>query len=110
MPATNNGLYQSGKFQQAIAYRHFKERLSEKNGFRYYWDDVAKAPYSYNATEKKFATYDDERSIELKTKYTLDNKLGGIMFWEISNDLYQGGLTDVIYKTKNNYREITKRK
>ena len=110
VPATNNGLYQSGKFQQAIAYRHFKERLSEKNGFRYYWDDVAKAPYSYNATEKKFATYDDERSIELKTKYTLDNKLGGIMFWELSNDLYQGGLTDVIYKTKNNYREITKRK
>ena len=105
VPSTNNGLYQSGKFKQGIAYRHFPERLSAKNGYQSYWDDVAKAPYSYNATEKKFATYDDERSIELKTKYVKDKGLGGIMFWEISNDKYKGGLVDVINETIESYNE-----
>jgi chitinase len=48
----NNGLYQSGKFKRGIPYRKFSELLSEKSGYTSYWDDTAKAPYSYNATEK----------------------------------------------------------
>ena len=108
VPATNNGLYQSGKFKQGISYRDFPEHLSAKSGYKSYWDDIAKAPYSYNATEKKFATYDDERSIELKTKYVINKGLGGIMFWEITNDIHKGGLVDVINKTKENYGPVIK--
>ena len=107
--ATNNGLYQSGKFKQGIAYRHFAEKLSTANGYQYYWDDVAKAPYSYNAAEKKFATYDDKRSIELKTKYVINHRLGGIMFWEITNDVYKGGLVDVIQQTIKSYHPDAKK-
>ena len=110
VPATNNGLYQSGKFKQGISYRHFPERLSAKTGFQSYWDEIANAPYSYNATEKKFATYDDERSIELKTRYVIDKGLGGIMFWEITNDIHKGGLVDVINKTKESYSPVSKNK
>jgi chitinase len=110
VPATNNGLYQSGKFKQGISYRDFPERLSAKSGYTSYWDDIAKAPYSYNATEKKFATYDDERSIELKTRYVINKGLGGIMFWEITNDIYKGGLVDVINKTKESYSPASKNK
>jgi chitinase len=110
VPAADNGLYQSGKFKQGIPYRNFSERLSEKSGFTSYWDDTAKAPYSYNATEKKFATYDDERSIELKTKYVIDQGLGGIMFWQIGGDIHKGGLVDVINKTKASYSPVSKKK
>lgn len=102
VPPTDNGLYQNGKFKQAISYRNFAERLSANTGYQSYWDDIAKAPYSYNAKEKKFATYDDERSIKLKTQYAIDKGLGGIMFWEITNDIHKGGLVDVINKTKGN--------
>lgn len=103
VPAENNGLYQTGKFKQGIPFRSFAERLSAKSGYQSYWDDAAKAPYSYNATEKKFATYDDERSIELKTKYVLDKKLGGIMFWQLGSDKLKNGLLEVINKTKASY-------
>lgn len=103
VPPDSNGLYQAGKFKQAIAYRDFPKLLSEQSGYRSYWDDVAKAPYSYHAAEKKFATYDNERSIELKTKYVIDKGLGGIMFWEICNDRHKGGLVDVIYDTRASY-------
>jgi len=102
--ATNNGLYQSGKFKEGISYHDFPERLSAKSGYKSYWDDIAKAPYSYNETEKRFATYDDKRSIELKTKYVIDKGLGGIMFWEVSNDIHKGGLVDMINTTKESYR------
>lgn len=101
VPAENNGLYQPGKFKQGISYNEFPAKLSESNGYQYFWDDTAKAPYSYNAKDKRFATYDDKHSIELKTKYVIDNKLGGIMFWEITNDTYKDGLVDVIVNTLN---------
>jgi chitinase len=102
--STANGLYQSGKFKQGINYKKFSTELSTQNGFIAYWDDVAKAPYSYNAAKKLFITYDDKRSMEIKTKYVADRKLNGIMFWEITNDTYSGGLLDTIDSVKKKYK------
>lgn len=101
VPSTRNGLYQAGKFKMGINYNKFKTELSEANGFISYWDDVAKAPYAYNATKGLFITYDDKRSIGIKTKYAIDNKLNGIMFWEITNDTHRDGLLDAIHRVKN---------
>jgi chitinase len=96
VPSVSNGLYQPGKFKAGIPYKKFPATLSEQKGFTYYWDDVAKAPYLYNATEKLFVTYDDKRSVELKTKYALEHRLNGIMFWELADDSYTDGLLDAI--------------
>jgi chitinase len=80
-------------FQQKYAsnfrvggYSYIKDSLSKKEGFKTYWDKKAKAPYIFNAAEKKFATYDDERSVKYKCKYVKKHKLGGVMFWEYSSD------------------------
>jgi chitinase len=97
--STNNGLYQSGKFKAGIDFKNFDQEISEQKGFVKYWDDVAKAPYSYNAAEKLFITYDDKRSLALKTKYAIDHKLDGIMFWELSLDTDKDGLLDAIIQT-----------
>jgi len=96
VPDTRHGLYQSGKFKTGLNYNRFKTELSKEKGFVSYWDDVAKAPYSYNAAEKLFITYDDKRSMELKARYVTEHRLNGIMFWEITNDTYTGGLLDAI--------------
>ena len=97
--AQNNGLYQSGKFKHFIGYNEFPKRLSAANGFAYYWDDTAKAPYAYNATLKQYATFDDKRSIQIKTRYVLDQKLGGIMFWQLGHDMAKDGLLQTINTT-----------
>ncbi len=76
----NNGLYQSGTFKTSIGFKDFSTRLSKDSGYVYYWDDVVKAPYAYNAAQKLFATFDDKRSIELKSKYIIEKNMGGIMF------------------------------
>lgn len=97
--STNNGLYQSGKFKAGVDFKNFDKQISEQKGFVKYWDDVAKAPYAYNPAEKLFITYDDKRSLALKTQYAIDQKLDGIMFWELSLDTDKDGLLDAIVQT-----------
>jgi len=94
--ATNNGLYQTGKFKMGVNFKKFPIVLA---GMQYYWDETSQAPYGYDATNKLFATFDDKRSMAIKTKYAIDQKLNGIMFWELSLDTYEDGLVDVIYRT-----------
>jgi chitinase len=106
VPNVNNGLYQSGKFKDFIAYSDFPTKLSAKSGFISYWDDKAKAPYMYNAAKKQFATFDDKRSLEIKTRYVADKNLGGIMFWQLLHDTNSGGLLDVIHTIKNSTRDL----
>ncbi len=101
VPDQDHGLYQPGQFKQSIAYKEFPDRLSAKAGYETFWDDTAKAPYAYNKTDHLFATYDDKRSIALKTEYVIKNGLGGIMFWELGLDTYHDGLLDTIQKTRD---------
>jgi chitinase len=98
---SNHGLYQSGNFKQGVAYKNFPTYFSDSSGYRYYWDKKAKAPYQYNKRKTLFATFDDERSIREKSKFIRRKKLGGIMFWELSEDKYKDGLLDVMYKYLN---------
>jgi chitinase len=97
---TNHGLFQPGKFKAYITYKEFDKYLDSSKGFQYYWDSVAQAPYSYNAKDKLFATFDNVQSVALKTKYTRGNHLGGIMFWDLSGDTHENGLLEAIDKAR----------
>ena len=93
---TSNGLNQSGVFKQSVPYKKFSSYFSDTAGFVYHFDKKAKAPYRYNSSKQLFATFDDEKSITNKCRYIRKKKLGGIMFWELSEDIMQGGLTELI--------------
>lgn len=94
-------LYMPGYFLHGFSFKHADDSLSAVAGFEKRWDDIAQAPYAINIARRIQATYDDERSIALKTRYAIDNKLGGIMFWQLVDDKTTGGLLDVIYKNAN---------
>jgi len=96
----NNGLYQAGEHIQGVSFKDFGSFYTEANGWKYFWDDKAKAPYWYNEKEKTFATGDDLASIKAKTEYVKTKKLGGIMFWELPLDATRNGMVDAIYKVK----------
>jgi len=95
----NNGLYQKGTFKYFIGYNQFPTRISESGGYKMFWDEMAQAPYAYNAKDKSFATFDNKKSIEAKTNYVLQKKLGGIMFWQLGHDTANDGLVETINKT-----------
>lgn len=108
----NNGLYQSGKFKRGVSYSALEHYMQENPGFQSYWDDVAQAPYLYNPQAQLFLTHDNELSVSLKTKYAKQKGLGGIMFWQLAEDVApsiksdslpnkevkQEGLLDAIFK------------
>jgi len=96
----SHGLYQSGKFKGAVDFKKYIEEFSAENGFQNYWDSSTQAPYFYNSRKKLFATGDDKKSIRLKTEYTIDKKLQGIMFWELTLDSPANGLLAEIDLTK----------
>jgi chitinase len=100
----NNGLYQNGKFKSFIGYNQFSKRLSTDSGFIFYYDNIAKASYAYNADQKIYATFDDSLSIIEKTKYVISNGLNGIMFWELTLDKRKNGYVDLIDRTIQKYK------
>jgi chitinase len=61
-------------------------------GFTKYRDQTTQAPWLYNASSHIFWTYDDVTSLAYKAKYVSAEGLGGVMFWELSNDTANGAM------------------
>ncbi|MFT4860236.1 MAG: chitinase [Bacteroidia bacterium] len=104
VPPANNGLYQlSGGLQIGwMSYQRIRELYEQDSNFHRFWDEKAEAPYMYNSKDSLMVSYDDTVSVALKTKYTMEKGLGGIMFWELGNDTKEeGSLLDAIYKAAN---------
>ena len=93
---SNQGLYRPAVFDGFTIYKSYQRQFASNNGFTRYWDDTAKVPYCFNATQKLFVTFDDEHSIALKTSYALDKKLNGLLIWELRQDDAQQRLLNAI--------------
>ncbi len=96
---TNQGLYQAGKFKQAVSYSMFEQFVRDHPGFVYHWDTVAQAPYWYTADQQLFATYDNDESVTKKTQYAVKHGLKGIMFWVLGEDKREDSLLKAISDT-----------
>jgi chitinase len=100
VPPINQGLYQKSKGIHIgwLAYHQIRNRYESDSSFQRFWDDKAKAPYMYHSLDSLLVSYDDTVSVALKTRFAINNKLGGIMFWELGNDTKEtGGLLDAIF-------------
>jgi chitinase len=67
-------------------YSYIKDSLINKNGYRSYWDRKAKAPYLLQKKDKKFISYENERSVKQKCRYVKKADMAGVMFWEYNSD------------------------
>ncbi len=92
----NDGLNQRyEQFVDAPSYRQLAEELIDRQGFVRRWDDEAKAPFLWNGETRSFISYEDPQSIHIKADYVREHALGGMMFWELSQD-HDGVLLNVI--------------
>jgi GH18 family chitinase len=97
---SEGGLYQPGREPASRVYTSFDEiekNLDGKNGFTRQWDDIVKAPFLYNPESRLWVSYEDEQSIRAKAKYVVDRGLGGMMFWQYTEDA-DGKLLSAINK------------
>ncbi len=77
------GSFEAGNYDYKDLLRQVKDPSS---GWKLYWDDVAQAAYVYNASQGIFSSFETPTSIALKAQWASDLGLGGMMFWDISND------------------------
>lgn len=99
----NNGLFQPREPKPAKGarvgpseYRYIKDDANGKLGKRF-WHEQAKVPYLWNAQTRTFITYDDPQSLRLKAAYAREQKLGGVMFWELEHDDEQSSLLNALH-------------
>lgn len=83
-----NGLYQKGdEIRLLTSYNNIVKDLLIDNGpYTRYWDNLAQAPYLWNAMDKIFISYDDIESTTKKCDYIKQMNLKGAMFWSFGSD------------------------
>jgi len=84
----DTGLYQRGTplTGRSLAYGRLAAELVDRAGFVRLWDARAQQPYLWNAATRTVICYDDPESLRVKARFVREHGLGGVMFWEYSND------------------------
>jgi chitinase len=95
--AANNGLFQprkgipKGTWEEGVFdYKDLAKNYVGK--FPRHWHDAAKVPWLFDPKSSLFISYDDPESLRLKGDYAREQKLGGLMCWELSADDAKGSL------------------
>lgn len=83
----NNGLYREAETTGAgMPYAEVLKALADPAFTRLY-DSSAASPFLWNATDSVFISYEDEGSIAARMEYLRSKGLGGVMFWEYTEDV-----------------------
>ncbi len=77
------GTFEAGVYDYKDLVAQLKDPAS---GWKLYWDDTAQAAYLYNPSKGLFSSFETPTSIAQKSDWAEAIGLGGIMFWDISND------------------------
>lgn len=75
-----------GKPGRGNSYQTLARDYIGKNGFERRWDQDAQASFLWNEATKTFISFEDPEAIKAKARYVKKNRLGGVMYWEHSND------------------------
>jgi len=76
------GTFEAGNYD----YKDLLSQIDAGAGWELYWDDNAQASYLYNADLDIFSSFETTTSIALKAEWADAMGLGGMMFWDLSND------------------------
>ncbi|WP_083921192.1 glycosyl hydrolase family 18 protein [Hahella ganghwensis] len=66
------------------------------NGYKYFYDESAEAPYLWNYSNGSLITFDNARSVKAKGQYVRNNGFAGIFSWEIDAD--NGNILNAIHE------------
>lgn len=91
VPNQNNGLFQpatgpaKGVWEPGV-FDYSELKRNYLPTYQRFWSDEAKVPWLYSPEKGIMITYEDPESVQIKADYTIAHGLGGVMFWELSND------------------------
>lgn len=70
---------------ESTDYNYIKS-IVNKDGYDYYFDNLAKVPYLYNEDKGEFISYDNVESLGYKVNFIKDEGLAGAMIWDLATD------------------------
>ncbi|CAG2250400.1 E3.2.1.14 [Mytilus edulis] len=87
-PTTGQGT--AGTYTREKGFQSYYEICTniKNHGWTEVWLQDQQVPYAYKGDQ--WVGYDNPKSIEIKTKYVIDNGLGGGMIWAIDIDDFHG--------------------
>ena len=80
----NGGLYQSFDSAGSVPWDKVKSDYLNRSAYRQFRHEEAEVPYLYG--DRSFLSYDDPASIAAKAELARRRGLGGVGFWELSQD------------------------
>lgn len=80
----NSGLYQSFESAKSVPWDRVKSDYLNRSAYRQLRHEEAEVPYLYG--NRSFLSYDDPASIAAKAELARRRGLGGVGFWELSQD------------------------
>lgn len=83
----NNGLYRDARTTGAGMPLADVLKAIADSAFTRHYDSSAAAPFLWNERDSVFISWDDEVSIAAKMEFVKAEKLGGVMFWEYTEDI-----------------------
>lgn len=90
----NNGLFQEGEpIRGDRPFREIEGMIAESTVYR---DKDSQAPWLFDGDV--FWTYEDAVSVKAKAGYAAENRLGGVMIWELGEDAVGGTLLGAAYE------------
>ncbi|KAJ9068703.1 hypothetical protein DSO57_1026045 [Entomophthora muscae] len=70
------------------------------NGYTRHFDNITQTPWLFHAQSKKFISYDDPQSLQIKVTYAKKKNLRGVMYWDMAQD-FNDELLDVAIQIRN---------
>ncbi|PHZ08504.1 glycoside hydrolase [Rhizopus microsporus ATCC 52813] len=98
-PLIPGGLSGTWRFHSLLSQHVLKSPLEANKPWARVWDAVTSTPWLFNSKTKIFISYDDPRSLALKTCYALQKNLAGVMIWSIDQDSKGNDLLNAIHNS-----------
>ncbi len=101
------GLYQK-LTNSTVTNTRYQNIVNDLNsGWTYHWYDPTKEPYLINSSNTEFITYEDTNSVRCKAQFAMTDTLGGIMIWELSQDVLANGSQPLLETLGATMRGVT---
>lgn len=98
-PLIPGGLSGTWRFHNLLSQHALKSPLEVNKPWVRVWDAVTSTPWLFNPKTKIFISYDDPRSLALKTCYVRRKDLAGVMIWSIDQDSKENDLLNAIHNS-----------
>ncbi len=77
------------------------------SGWAYHWYNSVEEPYLTNSSNTEFITYEDTNSVRYKARFAVEKGLGGIMVYELSQDVLPNGRQPLLETIAATMRGLT---